>query len=354
MLFAQLRRQHMFNLKRLIPSALALALLGLAGPTANAQAQKLTLRVADSLPTTHIFSIGFQNWMKRVTELTGGQVSFQHFPGEQLGKRKDMFDMARNGTVDIAYVLPVDHQAQLARATVVELPGFATLSSCGTPVLRGILGEYMNEEYVSRGVRPLLALYVGGYEIFSNRDVRLPSDLKGMKVRSAGGSQDVTLKALGAVPISLASPEVYESMGRKTIDGVLFPWTGVPPWKLNEVAKNSTYGAALGATVLIYLINESVYQRLPQNVKAAMAKATDDVSPALIAEQDKTLTDLVVKLKGSGMKIIDLTRDDLAVWRKSLVDVERSWLDSSAKSGVKDPQSIIQKRDALAVAANCK
>lgn len=315
---------------------------------------KITLRVADSLPTNHIFSVGFQSWMKRVTELTNGQVQFQHFPNEQLGKRKDMFTIARNGTADIAYVLPVDQPGQLARTTVTELPGFSALSSCGTPILWKILHEYMNDEYLPNGIRPIFALFVGGYEVFSNKEIRTLSDLKGMKIRSGGGVQDVTVKALGAVPITIASPEVYEAVQRKTIDGVLFPWTGLKPYKMQEVTKNATFGAALGATALTYVVNEKAYQKLPQNVRVAMTKASDDAMPRTIAEQDKTLSDLVTEMKKSGMKVTELTPTELTEWRMALGDVEKNWIESATKNGVKDPKSVLDKRKTFAASVGCK
>lgn len=327
---------------------------GLAFGAATVQAQdKISLRAADSLPVGHIFSVGFQKWMARVTELTNGQVEFQHFPNEQLAKRLDLYNLVRNGTVDIAYILPVDHPAELPRSSVVELPGFAMLSSCGTPVLNGIVQEYAEEEYLSNGVRPLFALYVGGYEIFSNKEIRTPADLAGMKVRSAGGSHDVTLQALGAVPVPVASPEVYEAVERRTIDGILFPWTGITPYKLDEVVKNSTFGAALGATALLYVANEDSYAKLPQNVKDAMAQAAEEATPPTIETQDKTLTDLVAKLRESGMSTTDLTSEELDQWRQSLTQVQQGWIERAKGNGVADAEAVVAKRDELAAAAGC-
>lgn len=328
--------------------AVAAATLAALAWSAHAQPAKITLRAADSLPTTHIFSVGFQAWMKRVTELTNGQVQFQHFPNEQLGKRKDMFDIARNGTADITYILPVDQPGQLARSTVMELPGISSLSACGTPVLWKVLQASANDEYLPNGIRPIMALYVGGYEIFSNKNIRVPADLKGMKIRSAGGVQDVTVKALGSIPIPIASPEVYEAVQRKTLDGVLFPWTGVKPYKMHEVTKNATFGASLGATALTYVINEKAYQKLPQNVRDAMAKAAEEVMPRTTAEQDKTLTDVVAEMKKVGMKVNELTPAERADWARALGDVEKNWMDAATKNGVKDPKAVLDSRKAFA------
>ena len=44
-----------------------------------------------------------------------------------------------------------------------------------------------------------------------------------MKLRSTGGAQDLTLRAIGAVPVRMAAPDAYESLSRGTMDGLLFP-----------------------------------------------------------------------------------------------------------------------------------
>jgi len=68
--------------------------LGLVLPTIPAPApaaEKIVLKVADSFaPAHYIVEQGLKPWMKRVTELTGGQVEFQYFGAEQLGPLRDL------------------------------------------------------------------------------------------------------------------------------------------------------------------------------------------------------------------------------------------------------------------------
>ena len=75
----------------------------------GAQAQaKITLRFADSLPATHLFTTALAKpWMEDVTKATDGEVTFEHYPSEQLGKAKDMLCLARSGVEDIAFVVPI-------------------------------------------------------------------------------------------------------------------------------------------------------------------------------------------------------------------------------------------------------
>ena len=64
----------------------------LATATCPAAAQeKITLRLAESLPSGHVIhELVAKPFMELVTKATNGQVVFQHYPAEQLGKAKDM------------------------------------------------------------------------------------------------------------------------------------------------------------------------------------------------------------------------------------------------------------------------
>jgi TRAP-type C4-dicarboxylate transport system substrate-binding protein len=44
--------------------------------------------------------------MELVTKATNGQLEFQHFPSEQLGKAKDMAQLTVAGVADLAYIVP--------------------------------------------------------------------------------------------------------------------------------------------------------------------------------------------------------------------------------------------------------
>src|SRR5690606_339447 len=96
----------------------------LAGFAAPAVADTVQLRVADSFPTTHWVSEKVTKYMMaRMEELfPGGEVKFQYYPSEQLGKSKDMLALASAGVTDIAYVAPAFVSDKMPLSVVGELP----------------------------------------------------------------------------------------------------------------------------------------------------------------------------------------------------------------------------------------
>ncbi|MEO8977148.1 MAG: hypothetical protein ABI552_15510, partial [Casimicrobiaceae bacterium] len=101
----------------------SLLALGFNAMPVFAQA-KITLRVADSVPATHPISVnGTKFWMDEVTRLTNGQVQFQWYPAEQLGKAKDLLALTQAGTADVGRFGASYTPEKLPLTAVEELPG---------------------------------------------------------------------------------------------------------------------------------------------------------------------------------------------------------------------------------------
>src|SRR5215212_11002589 len=68
--------------------------------------EKVTIRLADSLPNGHVIhELVAKPFMELVSKASNGQVTFQHFPAEQLGKAKDMAQLTVAGVADLAYLV---------------------------------------------------------------------------------------------------------------------------------------------------------------------------------------------------------------------------------------------------------
>ena len=67
------------------------------------KSETVTLKVATYFAgTSPIYTAVTEPWMKRVTELTDGNVQFDYYPGEQLGKAADLLNLTRDRVTDIS------------------------------------------------------------------------------------------------------------------------------------------------------------------------------------------------------------------------------------------------------------
>jgi TRAP-type C4-dicarboxylate transport system substrate-binding protein len=308
----------------------AVALLTACTPAREAPPDGVrTLVVADSYPVSHPASRdGIVHFTDRVRELTGGALDVEYYPSEQLGKSTDYVKLVASRAVDIGVVSPPYLSDKLPLSNVGDLPGLST-DSCTTARAVGELtregGLLHREEFAPRGLRTLFVGVVPQYELFTNGPVTDPAQLPGLLTRSPGGVVDQTLRTLGATPVSIAGPEVYEAMSRGTVDAMTLPPMSAVPFRLDEVASHATEGAPLGGFTLTFAISEALWQELPEAHRDAMTRAGEETSRHLCAVMDEQTTQARSTLEDGGMTFTALTAAQQQRWQDAVASVRADW-----------------------------
>ena len=235
---------------RLLATALAAAALCAAG-AATAQTK---IKIADSFPVGHYLPKYFTTpMMERLkADPAAKGIEFEYYPAEQLGKAKDLLSLTQSGLVDIAYVGPGFVSDKMPLSVVPELP-LPYTGSCQATMAYWNLAKHGGlldkKDFAPNGVRLLFTIVLPPYQVITRKPFASLSDLDGMKIRASGSAKELLLKKLKAVPVLMPTPEVYESLSRGTIDGVLFPFNSLAPYGLDKLSKTGTIGSNFGSFV---------------------------------------------------------------------------------------------------------
>lgn len=312
-----------------IIAGLALAIMPLA--TGSALAQEFNLRVADSFPTTHQYSKNTQDWLDLVTEKTDGRITFQYFPAEQLAKSADLLDAAQNGLADIVYAPPLYLSDRLPLSTVTALPlvGNVTDQQALNDAFNSLaLNELNKAEVLPLGVRTIRSLVTAPYQIMSRKGkITSLEEMAGAKMRSSGGVQERSVENLGAVPVAIPAPDLYPALQRGTVDGTLFNLPTAAGYKLQEQLEYSTDNLNLGLFPVLYVINENVWQTLPEDIQTAMIEAAREVVPPVIEADKKGVVDFRKGVEENGGGLYQIDADQLAMWNERLAPVRDDWVE---------------------------
>ncbi|MGY3469701.1 TRAP-type C4-dicarboxylate transport system substrate-binding protein [Bradyrhizobium sp. LM6.11] len=190
-------------MKKILPWAAAALALSL--PVSTRQAQALELKVADSFPAGHyLVRLMLKPWMDDVTKRTNGAVTFTYYPNQQIGKAADMLRLTQSGVVDIGYIGPSYVSDKMPLSEVAQLPGAFETACQGTlaywkTAREGVLAK---QEYAPNKIKLLFEVVLPPYQVWTAKQkVDTTKDMGGLKLRTTGGAQDLTLRALGAVPV---------------------------------------------------------------------------------------------------------------------------------------------------------
>jgi TRAP-type C4-dicarboxylate transport system substrate-binding protein len=294
-------------------------------------AQEMTLRVADTFPiANNHLTEGLIPWMEEVTRLTDGRLAFQHFPAGQLGSSTDMLTLAQTGAVDIAYVAPAYLSDKLPLGEVGTMPGMFSTSCEGSRAFRKVVSQDgpLKQEFTDNGVHVILAVTNPPYQIYTvSHSIASTSDVKGLRLRSGGGLQDMIVSTIGGVPIRMAAPDTRESLSRGTLDGVIFVANSLGAYGLDELVQyGSGSAASFGSFVVTFGVNLDVWNKLPEEFKTAMETAADTVTERWCAALQAGNDEAIDSLRARGAQIKDFSPEEIEALRGYAKTVAKQWV----------------------------
>ena len=293
-------------------------LLFLAAPPVQAQAAKTySLKLNHVLGPREPYHAGFNNWAKRVEERTKGGLKIEVFHSAQLGKEEDIIEQMRQG----ANLGQNTDSARLGNyvpaIAVMNGPYFVeTLEEVGKLRQAPSVIKWQEELATKHGLKVVCFNWVQGYRhFFTNKPVKTPDDLKGLRVRTPPAPiWQESVRALGAAPVALAFGEMYPALQQKAIDGVELVYNNVAAGRFYEVLK---YAAQTRHIMLInfQVVSSQWFDTLPRDYQAALVEECDRAGGETSNEIVKLETETKATLRGRGMTVIEDV--DLPAFRKA-------------------------------------
>ncbi len=263
-------------------------------------------------------------------------IEFEYYPAEQLGKAKDFLSLVQSGVIDIAYVAPGFVSDKMPLSVVAELPlefsgsCQATMAYWNLAKPGGLLDK---KEFAPNGVRLLFTIVLPPYQIITRKPFSNLKEIEGMKIRASGSAKELVIKKLKAIPVLMPTPDVYESLSRGTIDGVLFPFNSLAPYEIHKLSKTGTIGENFGTFVANWVISEKRFQSLPPGVQQDLTAMGEQLTKAACTQVEKDEAGDIEKVKAAGVKLTPLSAADKATVATVMHDVAKDWADSLDKRG---------------------
>jgi TRAP-type transport system periplasmic protein len=302
------------TLKTLLMSGIATAAL-----TASAFAADITLKLghpANEQNTWHLASVKFADEVKALTE---GRVEVQVYPNETLGKEMDVINGMQLGTADMT-ITGESLQNWAPMAALLAVPyAYKTLEDMDA-VASGDLGHRIEAQIIEKvGIRPIAYFARGPRDLTSNRPIKSPADLDGLKMRVPNVPLFLNVwQALGAHPTPMAFSEVFTSLQNGTIDAQENPLALIKSANFNEVQKYVNKTEHVRSWIYL-TISEMAWEKLSEADQAAVTEAAHRAQAYerdLFTTQE---TQLVADLTAAGMEFVDVDTAAFAAAAKEAV-----------------------------------
>jgi len=303
---------------RRLTSGLLLVGLLLFGLVAPAGAQ-VKLRFAHTLTPQNSLHLMGEEFARRVAAKTQNGVQVQVFPAGQLGNDPQIIDGVRLGTIDMIMAGNPFFTSLIPELNIFDLPFLFRDYDHAYKVLDGPVGADLLRLLEKHDMKPVGILELGFRNLTnSKRPVRVPEDLKGLRIRTTPNPAHIqAFRLLGANPVPMPITEVYLALSTGTVDGQENPTAQIEEQKFYEVQKylSLTYHAY---TSSIAVMNLKKFQALkPEHQKALQEGMQEarDWGRRLNRELDGKA---LAKMKAAGMQVEENPNRD--AFRKIVAD----------------------------------
>lgn len=293
----------------LLTGAASIALFSVAKFPANAA--EFTYKLGHDQPVSHPQNIRATEAAANITKETGGRLTVQVFPNNQLGGDTQMLSQIRSGALELLQIGDNILGNVVPAASVANLPfafkGYDDLWK----TLDGELGHYIHAQIEKIGLHVFEKGWDAGFrDVFtSGRAVKSVADMKGLKLRVPEAPiQLAAFKAFGSSPTPVNNSELYTALQTHLVDGAEQPLISIESARYYEVSKMISM-TRHQPTPFEMLANGGAWRRLPKdlqevltrNLNAAALKQRDDIAKGEIK--------LSAELKTQGQTIIEPDRE---------------------------------------------
>lgn len=299
----------------LMTGMMLLALTGCGGGDKKA-AEKKDAGAAGKktvIKLSHVFSPDEQLYKsmelvaKRIKEKTNGRVEIQCFGQNQLACYKDGLEQVANGANFISVEDPSYLGDYVADFKPLVGPMLYQTYDEYDKMIRTPLVKDMIAKAEKKGIKVLALNYVFGFRnLITNKVIKEPADLKGMKLRTPGSKLFIdTINSMGATATGLPFAETLSGVSQGVVDGLEgSEFTNIGT-KCYEYCKNVATTKHFLGTCGVY-INVKVFNSLsPEDQKIVaeeFAKGGDEMLKISKDSYDKVYKEL----EGKGVKFNDV------------------------------------------------
>jgi len=276
--------------------------------------------------------------VSRMNELTKGELKIVEYGGGELVEAKDVYEAVRDGAIPMGCGVTPYESGTWRLMNFFELPFFFKKPEMSDA--RAIWHRLYDEMLADYARNELGVVFLKGgwftaeFDLWSTKPIRSLEDMHGMKIEVPGAIASAGVVAFGGTPVALVSTEIYPSIQRGTVDGVMIQAFSVQDFKLDELVK---YGTILGFWGMggTYIVNPEVWDSFTDSQREALHQASLDAEANLASKHTAKTQEAYRQLLELGIELIGVSPTEKARWENASKSVWDEWEADRGAEGTK-------------------
>ena len=277
-----------------------------------------------------------EEFIKDLEARSGGQLKIRYFPAGTLLTAPKMYDGVVEGIADIGLSNIGYTFGRFRMTEVLDLPVGFPNAWVANHVANDFFKQFRPKEWDKIH---MLSMHTSPVNVVlsATKPVNKMEDLRGMTLRGLGFIAEV-VTALGGTPRPIPTPEAYEAMQKRVIDGLMIPMETMRAFRYAEVAKYVTECWPIGQVYTFYLVmNKDTWNKLSPDLQKIFNEYPFEEKFAAMWNG----VDIDGKKYGAekGLKFIELPRDEISKWKKAVEPVLDKYVKSMVSAGFDEKET---------------
>jgi len=267
-----------------------------------------------------LFQTSADEFAKRANAKLAGRAKVVTFGSSQLGGDKEMIQKLKLGTLDMALPSTV-MSSEVDLFGIFEMPYIVKDRAHMARIEKEIFWPRLEPEAEKKGLT-VLAVWENGIRHITNskRPIKVPADLKGIKLRVPEGKWRVKMfQAYGANPSPMKFSELFTALQTGVMDGEENPFTQIYSAKLQEVQKYLSLSGHV-YTPAYLTVGTKRWNELPPDVRKVLEETAKETQAYVYQTAAKDDLELLGKLKAAGMQVNDVDQEAFVAASKPIYE----------------------------------
>jgi TRAP-type C4-dicarboxylate transport system substrate-binding protein len=297
----------------------------------HAAEKVVTLEFASFFPPTDKLSMALGAFGKDIEIKTNGRVKVNFHPGGTLVPPHQTYDGVLKEIVDMGETSFAITPGRFPMMEALDLPTGAKNSVVMTKLANEYYKKFKPKELDA--VKVLFLTAPSQQYFHTKKPVRKLEDLKGMKIRCAGGAVVELVKALGAVPVVMPVSDVYDALSKGVMEGVVINWAAVGQFKFYEVVEYTTVNRMTSVSSVGFIsMNKSKWNSLPPDVQKIIDALSEEYAQKMSVIWDEKDAESIKIATAYKHQTITLSDAEEQRWAKQAAPIYDAYIkDKNAK-----------------------
>ena len=306
--------------------------------------ESFTYRLATGSPELDSDSTrDMKNWAANIEEASGGRLKIEIYWNGLLGESEDALAMLDSGIADIIMEGYGYFSDNFPVSDVITLPYLVTHAIESGTLMNSLYHDGQLPEYDN--IKLLMFKPQGPIMLFFREDrVTTLEDIEGLKIRTNTDGWANIVEALGGVPVSVATPDLYTSLETGVIDGLATGLGFFYPMGFAEVCDYALI-EPLGGSLTFIAMSQEAWDRLPADLQLIVEQETEEYYWTNIThESDNWLNSYLLPAQAAGVELLYLTDDEKGRWIDATSFIVEDWAADKDAKGLAGSEAVERAR----------